>query len=236
MTTANQTTAALAHDRWEVLLLRDVEGLEDIRSDLGDDLGAYFAQTQCTAPDLFAATSHTLRDDNVVLEINGVPTYAVTNRHPLLPLLWLTARWGEMMDQMRPAIIENVRLLFSALADAYKPELAQGWDDAYLRDRCQETYDKPDLCDPASYLRRALGTESDLNYPRESAGGTWKDNAMIPFLTVLSNIGMTDEEIGDVLLPIHERNLAAAREPKIHNIWARKVGLPELPDPRARMM
>lgn len=41
-------------------------------------------------------------------------------------------------------------------------------------------------------------------------GGTWDRNKLTPYLLILQAIGLTDDEITDLLAPIHQRNLETA--------------------------
>lgn len=121
--------------------------------------------------------------DRVNVFANGVLMCTIHPNDPLVHWVKIAADWQTMTPKaqgtLRPVITRAVRHLFNQLAYDYEP--GPVWFDEELHES---------------------GIESLARI-----GGTWNRNTLTPYVLTLHAIGMSDDEIADLLAPIHQRNL-----------------------------
>lgn len=117
---------------------------------------------------------------------NGNLMATVHPNDPLVHWLKLAADWQTLTPKAqaahRPIITRAVQHLFKQLSDDYEP--GPIWYD-------EELYEH--------------GTEALARI-----GGTWDRNKLTPYVLILHAIGLSDDEIADLLGPIHEKNILMA--------------------------
>ncbi len=118
--------------------------------------------------------------------VNGMLMCTLHPDSPLIPWLKIAADWSAMTPTaqatLRPTIMKAVQHLFARVADDYEPSPV--WYD-------EDLYEG--------------GIESLARI-----GGTWNRNTLTAHVLILQTIGLTDDEIADLLGPIHEKNLMVA--------------------------
>lgn len=117
---------------------------------------------------------------------NGNLMCTIHPDNPLVPWLKIAADWQTLTPTaqatFRPIITRAVQHLFKLVADDYEP--GPCWHDEDVHEG---------------------GIESLARI-----GGTWDRNTLTPYVLILHGIGLSDDEIADLLAPIHEKNLMMA--------------------------
>lgn len=128
-----------------------------------------------------------MKTHRATVSLNLHPAFTIRTTDPMLHWVKVAAEWDTFSETgknaLRPVVVDAVRHLFEKLSADYEPGTCWHEDDLY-----------------------------NGGFPElwRLVGGTWNTNALRPYLTVLAAVGLTDDEIVDLLAPIHERNLAGA--------------------------
>lgn len=117
---------------------------------------------------------------------NGNLMCTIHPDNPLVPWLKIAADWQTLTPTaqatLRPIITRAVRHLFKLVADDYEPSPVWYMEDVHEG-----------------------GIESLARI-----GGTWNRNTLTAHVLILHAIGLSDDEIAELLAPIHEKTLEMA--------------------------